>query len=69
MRNREKYFTKQCEYDLMISIAKNSKKKECAIQLVSGKHPFEHTGCLRRGIGTETCESCIQTWLNQKAER
>lgn len=62
MTNREKYFLKRDEYDLMMAISENA--YHCPIYLVSGK--FLHKMCQTT---EELCGKCVQKWLNEESEK
>lgn len=62
MKNRDKYFTKQNPYDLLIAINKNTTK--CAIMVVTG---CANPPCPKDS--EETCEQCLQNWLNASTEK
>lgn len=65
MKNREKYFTKQSEYDLMMNIEQNT--YVCPIRAVAGissQNKIER--CYR--YKNKGCGSCIQEWLNEEAK-
>ena len=57
MTNRDKYFTKQNPYDLLIAIHNHT--TECAIMVVTG---CANPPCPKDS--EETCEQCLQEWLN-----
>lgn len=70
MTNRERYITKRNEYDLMLMMKENLTRigVYCPIDCITGRKPK-----CRLGYYDETmtmayrdCESCIQTWLNEK---
>lgn len=62
MKNRERYILKVNEYDLMMTINDNIKKRPfpCPIYAVSGK--------LDRCCAdfTYICKDCVQHWLNEE---
>lgn len=67
MKNREKYITKRNEYDLMMAIQHNATDQTntfipyCPISVI--------TGNILEGCGkNESCEQCIQHWLNAEAD-
>ena len=60
MDNRMKYITKRNEYDLMLSILRNT--KACPIYAVSGQEiPCDPND-------KNNCKKCIQNWLNDKQQ-
>lgn len=65
MRNREKYFIKANEYDIMKAINQNT--GICPIRAVAGITTGEKLHRCSLHIG-EGCNNCIQDWLNEKAK-
>ena len=64
MTNREKYFLKRSEFDLMMTISDNT--SACAIDVMGGSMRDEH-GVLRCKK-YKICEKCIQQWINEEAK-
>lgn len=71
MTNREKYFLKRDEYDLMMTIAKNIQELGtfCPITAIGGKRP----PCKCKHIAScslmmRDCETCVQEFLNAEAK-
>lgn len=71
MKNRSRYITQRCDYDLMMEIAKNT--KVCPIYAVSGLPAYLHedTFCLvvDYNRNMKSCSECIQKWLNEEEKR
>ena len=71
MRNRSQYITQRNEYDLMMTIVKNT--NVCPIYAVSGLPAYIHeeTFCLivDRGRNIASCAECVQKWLNEEEKR
>lgn len=65
MKNREKYFTKQCEYDLMMNIERNT--GSCPIRAVAGISREEKIMRCFRYVH-DGCSKCIQNWLNEEVK-
>ena len=71
MTNRSLFITQRNEYDMMISIAKNT--NVCPIFAISGLPAYLHdeTFCLiidsKRNL--KSCSECIQKWLNEEEKR
>ena len=64
MTNREKYFTRKNEHDMMMDIRKNT--EACPIYAVSGEghlHEKHGAACI---LDIGNCSSCINGWLNRK---
>ena len=65
MTNREKYFLKRDEYDLMMTIHERV-PFDCPIDVVGGIPPI--TDCREINLQEfKTCSSCCQNWLNEGA--
>lgn len=67
MKNRDKYILQQNEYDMLVQIqvAIASQPYLCVIEALTGKdYPCpDDKVCM-----LDTCEECIQNWLNEEAE-
>lgn len=61
MTNREKYITKRDEYDLMMTI--NKETGMCAVGTVGGTMRDEEY------CNSHSCAECIQKWLNQETDQ
>lgn len=55
MTNREKYFLRRDEYDIMMQISENT--GECPIDIITGQ-PHDCKG--------RECDQCVQDWLNEE---
>ena len=66
MTNRDRYFTKANEYDLLTGIHYRT-GDQCAIPLITGQ-AVETMPCLRDDWTGMPCNECLQRWLNEEAE-
>lgn len=67
MTNREKYFLKRDEYDIMMTIAENIQGigTFCPITAVGGKRPpCKHI--TQSFLMMRDCKTCVQEFLNEK---
>lgn len=72
MTNRERYFLKRDEYDIMMTIAKNISGigTSCVIEAIGGKRPLcKGKWNAQSAMMTWDCETCVQEFLNEEAER
>ena len=60
MTNRQKFFQKTNEYDLMLRMQKNA-HGACPISIITGDFAKD---CEQQ----ESCEQCIQQWLNEEVQ-
>ena len=66
MTNRDRYIIKRNEYDLMCAVEKNT--GICPIRAVAGISREEKImRCYR--YAKESCEACIQNWLNEEENK
>ena len=67
MTNREKYFQRRNEYDLMLDIEKNL--RACPIRAIVGiEHDEKIRRCVIHALVCDIgCEDCVQDWLNEEA--
>lgn len=63
MTNRERYFLKRDEYDLMLQIGNET--EQCPIFVVGGQISCDKIDWFGYG---EKCSECIQSWLNKEAD-
>ena len=72
MKNRDKYITKVCEYDMLMDMQKNIQNcySCCVIDVITGKMincPEEMKGKVGQESRLAVCSKCIQAWLNEEA--
>lgn len=67
MTNREKYFTRKNEHDMMMDIRLNT--NSCPIYILTGRshlHEKHGAACI---LDISNCSSCINDWLNRKEDK
>lgn len=64
MTNRDKYFTKQNPYDLLIAINNHIDPEECVIRLITGCAEEDLPCFVWAWEECESCKKCLQKWLN-----
>lgn len=66
MKNKDKYITGRSEYDLLMTIHKNT-GDECVIPLLTGQKT-ETLPCLSVDWDPMPCGECIKRWLDKEAD-
>ena len=67
MTNRDKYFKKGNEYDLLTRIHYQT-SDQCAIPLITHQD-VETLPCLRDDWKPMPCDECLRKWLDKEVER
>ena len=72
MKNRDRYITKVCEYDMLVKLNKAIQNDvACVIEALTGKYQKYklddkvYCRCFNITNGRQ-CEECIQKWLNEE---
>ena len=71
MKNRDRYITKVCEYDMLMDMQKNIQKcySCCILDVITGKMrncPEEMKSKDGQESRLAVCSKCIQAWLNKE---
>lgn len=67
MKNRDRYITKVCEYDMLLNInGEIMDGKKCVIEALTGEYQYgeDKERCI--SSSDRNCSGCIQSWLNKE---
>ena len=69
MKNRDRYITNVCEFDMLLNINYEIMDgKKCIIEAITNEYQYDDNKNRCFSSSDRNCSKCIQKWLNAEGE-